>query len=80
MDEAKENYLADAAETTFTIKNDSTSVENVAIDETNYLYDITGRLVDSRNSNDNRSFNVPNSGIYILVTGNNTNKIYIPKQ
>ena len=80
MDEAKENYLAEAAETTFTIKNDSTSVENVAIDETNYLYDITGRLVDSRNSNDNRSFNVPNSGIYILVTGNNTNKIYIPKQ
>ena len=39
-----------------------------------------GELVDSKQSDDNRPFDVPAGGIYIQCTGDNSTKIYINKQ
>jgi hypothetical protein len=71
-DEAKESYLADAVETTFTIET-VTGIEDVTSSEMMYLYDMLGRLVDSKMSNDPRAFDVPQSGVYIL----NGKKVFI---
>lgn len=66
VDEAQEYYLGDAVETTFTIVTTSTDVVDITSDETLYLYDLMGRLVDSKPANDQRPFDVPQSGVYIL--------------
>jgi hypothetical protein len=71
-DEAKESYLADAVETTFTIET-VTEIEDVTSSEMMYLYDMLGRLVDSKMSNDPRAFDIPQSGVYIL----NGKKVFI---
>ena len=65
VDEAQEYYLGDAVEATFTIKTTTTGIEDVTSGKMIYLYDILGRVVDSKMSNDMRPFNVPQSGIYI---------------
>ena len=72
VDEAQEYYLADAVETTFTIET-VTGIEDVTSSEMMYLYDMLGRLVDSKMSNDPRAFDVPQSGVYIL----NGKKVFI---
>ena len=66
VDEAQEYYIGDAVEATFTIVTTPTNVVDIISDETLYLYDLNGRLVDSKPANDKRSFNVPQSGVYIL--------------
>ena len=66
VDEAQEYYIGDAVEATFTIVTTPTNVADIISDETLYLYDLNGRLVDSKPTNDKRSFNVPQSGVYIL--------------
>ena len=66
VDEAQEYYIGDAVETTFTIDILDTGIEDSTISEMIYLYDLQGRLVDSKMSNDTRTFNVPQSGIYIM--------------
>ena len=66
VDEAQEYYIGDAVEATFTIVTTPTNVADIISDETLYLYDLNGRLVDSKPANDKRSFNVPQSGVYIL--------------
>jgi hypothetical protein len=72
VDEAQEYYLADAVETTFTIET-VTGIEDVTSSEMMYLYDMLGRLVDSKMSNDPRAFDIPQSGVYIL----NGKKVFI---
>ena len=66
VDEAQEYYLGDSVEATFTIETTTTGVEDVTSGEMIYLYDMLGRLVDSKMSNDTRPFDVPQSGVYIL--------------
>ena len=66
VDEAQEYYIGDAVEATFTIVTTPTNVADIISDETLYLYDLNGRLVDSKPANDKHSFNVPQSGVYIL--------------
>ena len=66
VDEAQEYYIGDAVEATFTIVTTPTNVADIISDETLYLYDLNGRLVDTKPANDKRSFNVPLSGVYIL--------------
>ena len=66
VDEAQEYYIGDAVEATFTIVTTPTNVVDIISDETLYLYDLNGRLVDSKPANDKRSLNVPQSGVYIL--------------
>ena len=75
VDEAQEYYIGDAVETTFTIDILDTGIEDSTISEMIYLYDLQGRLVDSKMSNDTRTFNVPQSGIYIM----NGQKVLIGK-
>jgi hypothetical protein len=75
VDEAQEYYIGDAVETTFTIDILETGIEDSTISEMIYLYDLQGRLVDSKMSNDTRTFNVPQGGIYIM----NGQKVLIGK-
>ena len=75
VDEAQEYYIGDAVETTFTIDILDTGIEDSTISEMIYLYDLQGRLVDSKMSNDTRTFNVPRSGVYIM----NGEKVMITK-
>ena len=80
VDEAQEYYLDDAVEVQFVISATGTDVENLETQQTVVLYDLMGRLVDSKQSDDNRPFDVPANGIYIQRTGDNSTKIYINKQ
>lgn len=80
MDEAQEYYLDDAVETQFEIITTTTSIENLNTQQTVVLYDLMGRLVDSKQSDENRPFDIPAGGIYIQRTGDNSTKIYINKQ
>ena len=80
VDEAKEYYLDDAVEVQFEIITTITSIESLNTQQTVVLYDLMGRLVDSKQSDDNRPFDVPAGGIYIQCTGDNSTKIYINKQ
>jgi hypothetical protein len=73
VDEAQEYYIGDAVETTFTITTTETSIEDITVGEMIYLYDMLGRLVDSKMSNDTRAFNVPQSGVYIM----NGKKVFV---
>ena len=66
VDEAQEYYLGDSVEATFTIETTTTGVEDVTSGEMIYLYDMLGRLVDSKVSGDARPFNVPADGVYIM--------------
>ena len=80
VDEAKEYYIGDAVEMQFEISTKTTGIENLEAQQTVVLYDLMGRVVDSKMSGDNRSFDVPANGIYIRRIGDNTTKIYINKQ
>ena len=66
VDEAQEYYIGDAVEVTFTIETTTTDIEDITSGEMIYLYDMLGRVVDSKMSNDPREFNVPQSGVYIM--------------
>ena len=66
VDEPKEYYIGDAVEVTFTIETTTTGVEDVTSGEMIYLYDMLGRVVDSKVSGDARPFNVPADGVYIM--------------
>jgi predicted nucleic acid-binding Zn-ribbon protein len=80
VDEAQEYYVSDAVETQFVISTTGTDVEDMHIQQTTQLYDLMGRLVDTKLSSDSRPFNVPANGIYIQRQGDSTTKIYINKQ
>ena len=80
VDEAQEYYVGDAVETQFVISTTGTDVEDMHIQQTTQLYDLMGRLVDTKLSSDSRPFNVPANGIYIQRQGDSTTKIYINKQ
>ena len=66
VDEAQEYYIGDAVEATFTIESTTTDIEDITSGEMIYLYDMLGRVVDSKVSGDARPFNVPQSGVYIM--------------
>ena len=66
VDEAKEYYIGDAVEVTFTIETTTTGIEDVTSGEMIYLYDMLGRVVDSKVRGDARPFNVPADGVYIM--------------
>ena len=66
VDEAQEYYIGDAVEATFTIESTTTDIEDITSGEIIYLYDMLGRVVDSKVSGDARPFNVPQSGVYIM--------------
>ena len=66
VDEAQEYYIGDAVEATFIIDTTTTGVENITAGEMIYLYDMLGRVVDSKVSGDARPFNVPADGVYIM--------------
>lgn len=66
VDEPKEYYIGDAVEVTFTIKTTTTDIEDITSGEMIYLYDMLGRVVDSKVSGDARPFNVPADGVYIM--------------
>ena len=66
VDEAQEYYIGDAVEATFIIDTTTTGVENITACEMIYLYDMLGRVVDSKVSGDARPFNVPADGVYIM--------------
>ena len=80
VDEAQEYYVGDAVETQFVISTTGTDVEDMHIQQTTQLYDLMGRLVDTKLSSDSRPFNVPANGIYIQRQSDSTTKIYINKQ
>jgi hypothetical protein len=80
MDEDKKYYIGDAIEAQFEICTNTTNVEDISTSQIVELYDLMGRLIDSKLSNDSRPFVVPTSGVYILRIGNTTNKIYINQQ
>lgn len=79
VDEAKEYYLGDAVETQFVINTTATGVEETHTQQPVQLYDLMGRLVDSKLSGDNRPFAVPASGVYIQRSNQQIKKIYINK-
>ena len=66
VDEAQEYYIGDAVEANFIIDTTTTAVEDITSAEMIYLYDMLGRVVDYKLSSDNRPFNVPSDGVYIL--------------
>lgn len=74
VDETQEYYLSDAMEATFTIET-ATDIETITSGEMIYLYDMLGRLVDSKMSDDPRQFDIPQSGVYIK----NGQQVYIAK-
>jgi hypothetical protein len=80
MDEDKKYYIGDAIEAQFEICTNTTNVEDISTSQIVELYDIMGRLIDSKPSSDSRPFIVPTSGVYIQRIGNTTNKIYINQQ
>ena len=73
VDEAQEYYIGDAVEATFIIDTTTTGVENITAGEMIYLYDMLGRVVDSKVSGDARPFNVPADGVYIM----NGKKVFV---
>ena len=64
VDEDK-NYLAEEEQLIVSITK-PTSVEDVVTERVVELYDLLGRLVDRRLSNDLREWNVPASGVYVV--------------
>ena len=80
VDEAQEYYIGDAVEAQFEINTTATGIEDLETQQTVVLYDLMGRLVDSKQSSDNRPFDVPANGVYIQRMGKKTTKIYINKQ
>lgn len=80
VDEAQEYYIGDAVEAQFEINTTSTSIEDLETQQTVVLYDLMGRLVDRKQSGENRPFNVPADGIYIQRMGKKTTTIYINKR
>ena len=80
MDETRENYIGNATEAQFTIQTTNTSLLDLSAPAFVQIYDLLGRLIDTKRSDDYRPFNVPADGIYIQKIGNNINKIYIYKQ
>ncbi len=75
VDEAQEYYLGDAVEVQFEISTTTTDIENLEAQETVVLYDLMGRMVDSKMSGDNRPFDVPADGVYIM----NGKKVFVTK-
>ncbi len=80
MDEAQEYYIGEAVEVQFEISTKTTGIEDLDAQQAVVLYDLMGRMVDSKQANDNRPFDVPADGICIQRTGDNSTKIYINKQ
>ena len=80
VDEAKEYYIGDAVEEQFEINTKATGIEDLETQQTVVLYDLMGRLVDSKQSSDNRPFDVPADGVYIQRMSENTTTIYINKR
>ena len=80
VDEAQEYYIGDAVEEQFEINTTATGIEDLNIQQTVVLYDLMGRLVDSKQSGDNRPFDVPADGVYIQRMGEKTTTIYINKR
>ena len=80
VDEAQEYYIGEAVEVQFEISTKTTGIEDLDAQQAVVLYDLMGRLVDSKQSSDNRPFDVPANGVYIQCTNDKTTKIYINKQ
>ena len=80
VDEAQEYYIGDAVEEQFEINTKATGIEDLETQQTVVLYDLMGRLVDSKQSSDNRPFDVPADGVYIQRMGEKTTTIYINKR
>ena len=80
VDEAQEYYIGDAVEEQFEINTTATGIEDLETQQTVVLYDLMGRLVDSKQSSDNRPFDVPADGVYIQRMGEKTTTIYINKR
>ena len=80
VDEAQEYYIGDAVEEQFEINTTATGIEDLNIQQAVVLYDLMGRLVDSKQSGDNRPFDVPADGVYIQRMGAKTTTIYINKR
>ena len=80
VDEAQEYYIGDAVEEQFEINTTATGIEDLETQQTVVLYDLMGRLVDSKHSGDNRPFDVPADGVYIQRMGEKTTTIYINKR
>ena len=80
VDAAQEYYLDDAVEIQFVIQAMTTGVEDLNIQQAVVLYDLMGRLVDIKQSGDNRPFDVPADGVYIQRMGEKTTTIYINKR
>ena len=80
VDEAQEYYIGDAVEEQFEINTTATGIEDLETQQTVVLYDLMGRLVDSKQSSDNRPFDVPANGVYIQRMGEKTTTIYINKR
>ena len=80
VDEAQKYYLADAIEVTFTISC-TTAVDDIYHNGIIKVYDLMGRLVDQKQTNDNRPYNIPANGVYIQIFDDGrSEKIYINKQ
>ena len=80
VDEAQEYYIGEAVEVQFEISTKTTGIEDLDAQQAVVLYDLMGRLVDSKQSGENRPFDVPANGVYIQCTDDKTTKIYINKQ
>ena len=76
VDEPQEYYIGDAVEVQFEINTTITGVEDISSGQIIYLYDMLGRLVDSKPAGDNRPFDVPTDGVYIM----NGKKLVITQQ
>lgn len=69
------NYLAEEA--TLTVNVFITAVDDIVGTEMLYLHDLMGRLIDSKLSNDNRAWNIPAKGLYVIKSNNCTEKVLL---
>lgn len=79
MDNNKEYYLAEAITYDFTVEESTSDLDNIVSNGQVYLYDFFGRLVDSQSAMLTRKWIVPHTGIYILVSGGDSQKLLISK-
>lgn len=67
LDAAQEYYVSEMVEAEITVSNPETAVEDVQSGTMLYLYDMMGRLIDSKHSSDERPWKVPQGGAFKVV-------------
>lgn len=77
LDAAQEYYVSEVVEVEITISDPETAVEDVQVASMIHLYDLMGRLIDSKHSSDPRPWNISHNGIYIQQSQHTTEKVHL---